>query len=165
MLGVFATSGADDDAIISARHIAVPVLLCAGDAVGVVVDCDGLVVGFEWGLREIGQAAGPLNGARGVPLSAADPGAELDAHRGLGVRQATVGVGIVEGAEDCTVVEPLDALGSPDDGVGVEAGHGRVDGVGGAAVVGGGVALVEVVCLHVAGIAAHELVVDFVQIV
>lgn len=147
-----------------AKDVLLDVVRRGRAAAGVVDNLNRLVPGVKGRLAEVGHAAGPLDGPRARAGQAGDPGAELDLHGGLGVAGAALGVGVVEGADDDVVDEPVDLLGGPVDGVGVEGVDGGGHGVERAAVVGGHVALAEVVGLDLGVVAAEPLPVDLVEV-
>lgn len=135
-------------------------------ATGVVGDGDALVVGDEWSLGEVGVATSPLAGALGAARSSGVPGAQLDLHGSLGVLVAgSSGIGGSDGADDSVVDEPVDGGRSPLDGVGVEGAQRVADGGEAAAVVGGGIALGEVVGLGLGVVGTNPLPVDLVEVV
>ena len=81
-------------------------------------------------MGEVSETARPVDGALGVVGLAADPGAQLDLHGGLGPGGAVVGLG-GRGAADLGAVDlEADVVGGPVDGVGMQA----LDGVEGDAV-------------------------------
>lgn len=84
----------EDDAGPVAGQVAVGV----GRGRVVVDNVDGLDVHGEGAVVVVGLATGPLDGALAAAV-AGGPGAELDAHGGLGVVLAADGVGVVEGAD------------------------------------------------------------------
>lgn len=160
--------GVDDDGVGRVQDDAGPV---AGEvAVGVgrgrvvVGDVDGLDVHGEGGVAVVGLAAGPLDGALAAAV-AGRPGAQLDAHGRLGVVGAVDGVGVVEGAHGGAVNVPGRGRRGPLDGVVVPGPLRVADGLVGAAVVRGGVALAKVVGLHLVDVAAQPLPVDLVEVV
>lgn len=92
-------------------------------------------------------SAGPGYGAGGVRRVAGAPGADLDAHGRLG--ELAICAGGKQGADDLAVDGPDDLVSVPVDGVGVEGALAGGDGRVAAAIIGTGVALAEVICLHV----------------
>lgn len=162
---VAAVTKLDLDALPAAAVVAVDVLLDAlggrGIGTSVVDNGDALVVSEERSLGEIGVATGPLDGALRSILAASNPGSKLDLHRGLGeTSSATLGVGSVQGTDDVVVDQPGDTLRSPLNRVGVERSKRVGDGVESTTVVGGSVALAEVVGLSLGVVASNPLPVD-----
>lgn len=162
---VAAVTKLDLDALPAAAVVAVDVLLDAlgGGGIGtsVVDNGDALVVSEERSLGEIGVATGPLDGALRSILAASNPGSKLDLHRGLGkTSSATLGVGSGQGTDDVVVDQPGDTLRSPLNRVGVERSKRVGDGVESTTVVGGSVALAEVVGLSLGVVASNPLPVD-----
>lgn len=166
ILAVVAAVAEDDlDALPGAAVVAVDVLLDAlgggGIGTGVVDNGDALVVAQEGSLGEIGVATGPLDGALRSVLAAGDPGSELDLHGRLGETiGAALGVGSGQGADNVVVDQPGDTGRSPLHGVGVERSQRVVDGVESTTVVGGSVALAEVVGLSLGVVTANPFPVD-----
>lgn len=150
------------DALPASRLVAVAVFAAAGS----VLDPRARHVHRIGALAVIGQAAGPFDRVFVIVLVPTGPDAETKVHRGLREILAVVGVLARQGADRAAIDDPLQFVGGPDDGVVVEVvlqrlGNGVVDGP----VVGGGVALAEVVGLDVGDVAAEDLPVDFVEIV
>ena len=116
-------------------------------------------------LAVVGHAAGPLDRAVGVLGVATGPDAEPQVHGRLWEILAAVRVGVHQRPDDRAVDVPFQLLGRPVDGVVVErllrCLHRVVNGAG----VAGRVALAEIVGFNVAVVAAHELPVDFVEVV
>lgn len=76
-----------------------------------------------------------------------------------------MGVGGEQGADNLVVDEPVDLVLGPLNGVGVGAGERSTDGVEGTTVVGGGVALAEVVGLDLLVVTTNPLQINLVEIV
>lgn len=72
----------------------------------------------------------------------------MDVHRGLGEASATLGILVVESADNGTINQPVDGFLGPLDGVGVERVLGRADVNPSLTVIGRGIALSEVVGLN-----------------
>lgn len=128
-LGVIGVSGNNLDALPGARVVTIRVFLDGlggrSAAAGIVDNLDALVVGKEWGLGKVGVATTPLNGAERSVLATGNPGTKLDLHRGLGEGGATLSSLVGQGADDNTVDNPLDRLGSPINRIGVKLAVGR----------------------------------------
>ncbi|KAL2281893.1 hypothetical protein FJTKL_11342 [Diaporthe vaccinii] len=137
----------DLDGLVGAGHVAVDVRAGALSAVHVVLDSNTLVVTVEGSLREVGVATGPLHSALGGVLAAGGPSSQLDLHRGLRVAGTSLGVGVLQRPDDGAINDPVQLLGGPVDGVGVELGLGVADSGEATTVVGGRVTLAEVVGL------------------
>jgi len=107
---------------------------------------------------EIALAARPLDGTLWLSWPATGPVAELETHGRLRVVLAAVGegVGVPERADGDAVDDPLDPLGGPVDGVGVEGFLGARDGEVDGAIVGGGVAFAEEVGLDLRRVSTQE---------
>lgn len=76
-----------------------------------------------------------------------------------------MGVGGEQSADDGAVDDPVDLVLGPLNGVGVGAGERSIDGVESTTVVGGGVALAEVVGLDLLVVTANPLQVDLIEII
>lgn len=160
------TRGEDVDALVGTVGALRPgVVGGAIDTVAVVLDGDGLVVGDERSLAEVGVATSPLDSTLGSILATGDPGTELDLHGSLGESGTVLGIGVEQSADQIAINVPLDVVLSPVDGVGVEVVLGRADGVVGTTVVGGGVSLAEVVGLDLGGVTTKPLPVNLVEVV
>lgn len=165
--GVVVLAALDLDAAPAASLVTVAVGLdIAGGraaAAGVVDNLDALVVGVEWGLGEVGQAASPVTGTRRRVGATSAPGANLDLHGGLGELGASSGGS--EGADSGAVDDPVNSILGPLNGVGVVGAQRAANGVGATTVVGGGVALGEVVGLDVAIVTTNPLPVDLIEVI
>ena len=113
----------------------------------VIDDLDRLDIHREGTSGVVSLASSPPNGTFRIVGVAASPDTDLNTHWGLGVVLAVQGIGVLESAGDLAVQDPLDAVGGPVDGVGVEGllGGSHVD--SGGAVVGSCIAFAEVVSL------------------
>lgn len=158
----------DLDGLPRAGVVAVDVLLDAvlggGVATGIIDNRNGLVVSIIRTLAEVGVTTGPLDGALGGVLAASNPGTNLDLHGGLGEAASALSILVVESTDDSTVNDPVNLLGGPLDGVGVELSDGVSNGVEGTAIVGGGVTLAEVVGLDLGVVTTEPLPVDLVEV-
>lgn len=72
----------------------------------------------------------------------------MDVHRGLREASTTLGIVVVKSADISTINQPVDGVLGPLDGVGVERGMRAGDGDPSLTVIGGGIALSEVVGLN-----------------
>lgn len=169
---VIAGGGAGDDldALPGAALVGVLVLggvLGAGNTVATheVLDADALVVAVERTLVEVGETAGPLDGALGGVLATGNPGAELDLHGGLGIAAAALLAVVLESADDGAVDDPVELGRSPLDGVRVPLVLGVADGREATTVVSLGAALAEVVGLNLLVVAADPLPIDLVKVI
>ena len=151
----------DLDALPTARLVAVFVLGPAA-RVGHAHRLDRHGVGS---LAVVRDAAGPLDRAVRKARVATGPDAQPQVHGRLREILAPVRVGVHESPDECAVDIPLQLLGRPVDGVVVERLLRRLDRVVVRARGTLRFALAVVVCLDVAVVAAHELPVDFVEIV
>ncbi len=157
----------DPDALGAARAVTVRVLLDVlvrgGVATRVVGDGDALEVGRGGAVGEVGNAARPVGGAWVAALVAADPGADLDAHRAL--RVAVGDVAAAQRAMEGAVDVELDALRRPVDRVLVARAREVGDGQQAEQVVLGLVAARKRVGLHVRIVGADGLEVNLVEVV
>lgn len=111
----------------------------------VVGDLDRLNIHGKRSLSVVRLTTSPLNSTLGIVGIAAGPDTDFYSHRRL--REVGTGyrVGIVQSADDLAIEQPFDAAGGPVDGVGVEGCLRLGDGDSSGSVVGGGIALAEVV--------------------
>ena len=116
-------------------------------------------------LAVVCDTACPLDRAVGEARVAAGPDAQPQVHGRLWEILAPVRVGVHECPDERAVDVPLQLLGRPVDGVVVESLLRRLDRVVDRTRGARDFALAEVVRLDVAVIAAHELPVDFVEVV
>lgn len=129
---------------------------------GVVVDnLDGLNVHDERNVVKVSLTTSPLNGTLGVGGVTTGPDTDLQQGGGLGEVLSAVGILVLQGADDIAINEPLNALLSPVDTVGVELGLGVGDVDSGGAVPAGGVTLAEVVSLNLLVVGADLLLFGF----
>lgn len=163
VVAVAGTAGAtnDVDTLPLAGAVAVDVLAdstAGGAAATSVVDNrDALVDGQEGSLVKVGVTTSPLNGALWGVLATSDPCSELDLHGSLWEGASALGISVGQSADDVAIDNPVDSLGGPVDGVGVERGQRVVDGVVGATIIRRGVTLAEVVGLDLEVITANPL--------
>jgi hypothetical protein len=115
---------------------------------------DGHVLNIhdEWSIIPVSLTTGPLNGACGFSGGTSIPVTELDLHWSLRVVLAVQSIAVVELADSNVVDGPDDTLGSPVDSVKMPAVLGSGDVIVNSTIIGGGVALAEVVGLDRSGV-------------